>query len=157
MLYAQLWDLRDDCHKNSSNNEAANKYKELLGEVNYFPLHAFFAILSFIVFGMVPPVVYGYSFQETNDKDYTVVAVATASLLCVALLAIFKAYISKCTVFGYFKTIVYYITAAVSASGVSYVAGNLITRLMEEYGLFNTGSGGGVSFPDATTTPLASF
>ncbi|KAL8253072.1 hypothetical protein R6Q59_036765 [Mikania micrantha] len=154
-----LWDLRDDCYKDdSSNNEAANKYKELLGQVDYFPLHVFFAILSFLVFGMVPPVAYGLSFQETNDKDYTIMVVAIASLLCVALLAIFKAYINKCTVFEYFKTMVYHITAAVSVSGVSYVAGNLLTRLMEEYGLFDMSSGGGMSLiPYATTPSLVSI
>ncbi|KAJ0549181.1 putative Ccc1 family protein [Helianthus annuus] len=32
-----LWELRDDCYK--FDNEA--KYKELLGEVNFFPLHVF--------------------------------------------------------------------------------------------------------------------
>ncbi|KAD4584386.1 hypothetical protein E3N88_21987 [Mikania micrantha] len=153
-----LWDLRDDCYKDSSNNEAANKYKELLGQVDYFPLHVFFAILSFLVFGMVPPVAYGFSFHEKNDKDYTIMVVAIASLLCVALLAIFKAYINKCTVLEYFKTVVYHITAAVSVSGVSYVAGNLLTRLMEEYGLFDMSSGGGMSLlPYATTPSLVSI
>lgn len=157
----QLWDLKDDCKKESlteeTNKEATNKYKELLGRVNYFPLHAFFAILSFLVFGMIPPVAYGYSFHKTNDKDYTVVVVAIASLLCVTLLATFKAYINKCTVLEYFKTVVYYITTAVSVSGVSYVAGNLVTRLIEELGLFDTSSSGGVSFFPHATTLSASF
>ncbi|KAL8232934.1 hypothetical protein R6Q57_002712 [Mikania cordata] len=150
-----LWDLSDDCYKDdSSNNEAANKYKELLGQVDYFPLHVFFAILSFLVFGMVPPVAYGLSFHETNDKDYTIMVVAIASLVCVALLAIFKAYINKCRVFEYFKTVVYHITAAVSVSGLSYVAGNMLTRLMEEYGLFDMSSdGGGMSLLPYATTP----
>ncbi|KAJ0770522.1 putative Ccc1 family protein [Helianthus annuus] len=156
-----LWDLRDDCYKENSsqesNNEATTKYKEVLGQVSYFPLHAFFAILSFVVFGMVPPVAYGYSFHETNDKDYTVIVVAIASLVCVSLLAIFKAYINKCTFLEYFKTVVYYITTAVSVSGVSYVAGNLITKLIEEYGFFDMNSGGGMSlFPHATISSLAS-
>ncbi|XP_021971252.1 membrane protein of ER body-like protein [Helianthus annuus] len=42
-----LWELIDDCYKDNSsqesNNEATSKYKELLGEVNYFPLHVFFS------------------------------------------------------------------------------------------------------------------
>ncbi|PWA54049.1 hypothetical protein CTI12_AA439420 [Artemisia annua] len=150
-----LWDLRDDCYKESSNQQ---KYKELLGEISYFPLHAFFAILSFLVFGIVPPVAYGYVFHATNDKDYTLVVVSIASLLCVALLAIFKAYINKCTVFDYFKTVAYYIATAVSVSGVSYVVGNLVARLMEEYGLFDTSSNGGMSLlTQATTSSFASF
>ncbi|XP_076945578.1 uncharacterized protein LOC143616707 [Bidens hawaiensis] len=141
-----LWDLRDDCHKSSTeqtnnNQEARNKYKELLGSVEHFPLHAFFAILSFLVFGVIPPVVYGYSFHETNDTDFTMVIVAGVSLVCVGLLAIFKARIEQCTMFsGYVKTITYYLTTAVATSGVSYAVGNLAKRLIEELGLFETSS-----------------
>ncbi|KAI3682591.1 hypothetical protein L1987_82671 [Smallanthus sonchifolius] len=140
-----LWDLKDDCYKFStqetSNQESRNKYKELLGSVEHFPMHVFFAILSFLVFGIIPPVAYGYSFHETNDKDFTMVIVAVASFVCVGLLAIFKAYIDRCAGFsGYVKTITYYLTIAVTVSGVSYVAGNLATRLIEELGLFDTGS-----------------
>ncbi|CAH1447179.1 unnamed protein product [Lactuca virosa] len=157
-----LWDLRDDCHKETPNQQteggAINKYKELLGRINYFPLHAFFAILSFVIFGMVPPVAYGFTFHKTNDRDFTMSAVAITSLLCVSLLAIFKAFINECGVLEYLKTVVYYITTAVSASGVSYVAGNLVTRLVTELGLFDTSLGGGMPLlPHASTTSLASF
>ncbi|KAK9069373.1 hypothetical protein SSX86_011276 [Deinandra increscens subsp. villosa] len=157
-----IWDLRDDCYKASSSQEtkkaATNKYKELLGQVNYFPLHVCFAILSFIVFGMVPPVAYGYSFHETNDKDFTLMVAAIMSLLCVLLLAILKAYINKCNIFEYFKTVMYYIIISLSVSGVSYVVGNMIARLMEELGWFDTSSGGSTPCLPRTTTPyLESF
>ncbi|KAI3829841.1 hypothetical protein L1987_03969 [Smallanthus sonchifolius] len=140
-----LWDLKDDCYKYStqetSNQEARSKYKELLGSVDHFPMHVFFTILSFLVFGIIPPVAYGYSFHETNDKDFTMVIVAVTSFVCVGLLAIFKAYIDRCAEFsGYVKTITYYLTTSVTVSGVSYAAGNLATKLMEELGLFETGS-----------------
>ncbi|XP_076921768.1 membrane protein of ER body-like protein [Bidens hawaiensis] len=141
-----LWDLRDDCYKSSTeqtsdNQEARNKYKDLLGSVEHFPLHAFFAILSFLVFGVIPPVVYGYSFHETNDTDFTMVIVAGVSFVCVGLLAIFKARIERCTTFsGYVKTITYYLSTAVATSGVSYAVGNLAKRLIEELGLFETSS-----------------
>ncbi|KAI7726150.1 hypothetical protein M8C21_008634 [Ambrosia artemisiifolia] len=152
-----LWDLRDDCYKDSSSQErkkvATYKYKELLGQVNYFPLHAFFAILSFLVFGMVPPIAYRYSYHETKDKDYTLVVVAITSLLCVSLLAIIKAYINKCTVIEYFKTVIYYIIIAVSSSGVSYVIGNLVARLLDEPGWFATSSGGGKPCLPRVTSP----
>ncbi|KAF5797436.1 putative Ccc1 family protein [Helianthus annuus] len=106
---------------------------------------------------MVPPVAHGYSFHETNDKDFTVVIVAIASLVCVSLLAIFKAYINKCTFFEYIKTVVYYITTAVLVSSVFYVAGNLLTRFIEEHGFFDLSSSGGVSLlPHAIIPSLAS-
>ncbi|KAF5822138.1 putative Ccc1 family protein [Helianthus annuus] len=141
-----LWDLKDDCYKfstqqTSNDQEAVTKYKELLGSVEHFPLHAFFAILSFLVFGIIPPVAYGYAFHETNDRDFTMVVVAVASFVCVGLLAIFKAYIDRCTEFsGYVKTITYYLTTAVAVSGVSYAVGDLVERLIEELGLFETSS-----------------
>lgn len=152
-----LWDLRDDCYKFSS-QVTRNKYKELLGQVEHFPLHVFFAILSFFVFGIIPPVAYGYSIHETNDKDFTIVAVVAASLVCVGLLAIFKAYVDRCTGFlGYIKTIAYYLTTTIAVSGVSYVVGNLVTRLIEELGLFETTSGVAMSLLPQTNPSLAYY
>ncbi|KAD3641026.1 hypothetical protein E3N88_30249 [Mikania micrantha] len=156
----KLWDLSDNCYKYSSRqhtNEAKN-YIELLGQANYFSLHVLFAILSFLVFGMVPTVANRYSFHETNDKDFKLVMAATTSLLCVLLLAILKAYINKCTSLEYFKMVVYYIIIAVSVLGVSYVVGNLAARLMEEHGWFNTSSGGDMTcLPRAIIPNLESF
>ncbi|PWA75529.1 hypothetical protein CTI12_AA241220 [Artemisia annua] len=141
-----IWDLKDDCYKFSSQQadgqESSTKYKELLGRVEHFPLHVFLAILSFLVFGVVPPVAYGYAFHETSDKDFTIVVVAVVSFVCVGLLGILKAYIDRCTGFGgYVKTITYYLTTAVAVSGVSYAAGDLAMRLIEKLGLFETGTG----------------
>ncbi|KAD3338421.1 hypothetical protein R6Q59_026885 [Mikania micrantha] len=158
LISHNLWDLKDDCYKYStqetSNQESRNKYKELLGSVEHFPLHAFFAILSFLVFGLIPPVTYGYTFHETNDNDFTMVIVAVASFVCVGLLAIFKAYIDKCTGFsGYVKTIMYYLTTVVAVSGVSYAAGNLVKRLIEELGLFESSSNVAIAvLPEAMPT-----
>lgn len=148
----QLWDLKDDCYKFSTqqtnDQQPRTKYKELLGLVEHFPMHVFFAILSFLVFGIIPPMAYGYSFQKTNDKDFTMLVVAIASLVCVGLLAIFKGYIDRCNGFvGYLKTIMYYLTTAVTVSGVSYVAGNLVMRFIEEVGWFETSSGVAMTNP----------
>ncbi|KAJ0742323.1 putative Ccc1 family protein [Helianthus annuus] len=107
---------------------------------------------------MVPPIAYRYSYHETKDKEYTLAVVALASLLCVLLLAILKAYINKCTVFKYFKTAVYYVIIAVLVSGVSYVVGNLVARLLEEPGWFATSSSGGMPcVPRVTSSYLESF
>ncbi|KAL8200697.1 hypothetical protein R6Q57_012036 [Mikania cordata] len=157
-----LWDLRDNCYKYSSRqhtNEAATKnYIELLGQAHYFSLHVLFAILSFLVFGMVPTVANGYSFHETDDKDFTLVMAATTSLLCVLLLAILKAYINKCTSLEYFKMVVYCIIIVVSVSGLSYVVGYLAARLTEELGWFNTSSRGDMTcLPRAIIPNLESF
>ncbi|KAJ9565170.1 hypothetical protein OSB04_001136 [Centaurea solstitialis] len=157
-----LWDLRADCYGNSSKEtkqEATTKYKALLGRLNYFPLHAVFAILSFVVFGMLPPVAYGFSYHKTSDKDYTIIVVSIVCLLCVSLLALFKACITKCKgFFEYVKTVVYYVTIAVSVSGASYVVGILVSRLIEELGLFDMSSGVAETLlPHAIVPSLASF
>ena len=39
----------------------------------------------------------------------------------------------------YFKTLIYYLTIAVSLSGISYVAGVLITRLLKHFGTIDLG------------------
>ncbi|KAD4584385.1 hypothetical protein E3N88_21986 [Mikania micrantha] len=155
-----LWDLRDDCYpeylSQETNEQASNKYKRLLGQINYFPLHAFFAILSFVAFGMIPPIAYVLSFHETNDKNSTLLTVAIVSLLCILLLAMFKACINcYCSAFQFIKTAVYYATMVVIISSVSYVAGNLVTRLMVEFGLFETSSYGVMSH--VTTSSLATY
>ncbi|KAJ9564923.1 hypothetical protein OSB04_000889 [Centaurea solstitialis] len=151
-----LWDLRDDCYKGKQ--EATNKYKELLGRLNYFPLHAVFAILSFVIFGMVPPVTYGFSYRETGDEDHTIVVVAIVSLFCVSLLAILKAYVTRCKrFFLYVKTVVYNVAIAVLVSGASYVAGILVSRLIKELGLFDLSSGVATTLlPRATAMSLSS-
>ncbi|KAD4584384.1 hypothetical protein E3N88_21985 [Mikania micrantha] len=156
-----LWDLRDDCYaeylSQETNEQASNKYKKLLGQINHFPLHVFFAILSFVAFGMIPPIAYVLSFHETNDKNSTLLMVAIVSLLCILMLAIFKACIN-CSAFQFIKTAVYYATIVVIISSVSYVAGNLFTRLMMEFGLFETSSYGVMSLlSHVTTSSLAIY
>jgi hypothetical protein len=96
------------------------------------------ALLSYIVFGLLPPVLYGLSFRESNDRENKMMAVAGASLACIALLALGKAHV-KSRPRTYFKTLMYYLTIAMSSSGLSYVAGMLITRLLASYGIIDEG------------------
>ncbi|PWA97598.1 hypothetical protein CTI12_AA027530 [Artemisia annua] len=96
----QIWDLKDDCYKFSSQQADGQESP----------------MLSFLVFGVIPPVAYGYAFYETSDKDFTMVVVAVVSFVCVGL--------------------------EVAISGVSYAAGNLAMRLIEKLGLFETDTWG---------------
>ncbi|KAI7984093.1 Membrane protein of ER body 1 [Camellia lanceoleosa] len=123
-------------------------YKELLGQRKNFLLHATVAVLAFLIFGLIPPVAYGFSFRQTDDKDLKLVVVAAASLLCIAILAIGKAYIQKKPNFyTYIKTVLYYISMAVMASGISYAAGELIKRLVEELAWFDSSVAVTLSLP----------
>ncbi|KAI7984097.1 Membrane protein of ER body 1 [Camellia lanceoleosa] len=125
-----------------------SRYKELLGQTDNFLLHATVAVLAFLIFGLIPPVTYGFSFRQTDDKDLKLVVVAAASLLCIAILAIGKAYIQKKPNFyAYIKTVLYYISMAVMASGISYAAGELIKRLVENLGWFDSSVAVTLSLP----------
>ncbi|KAL0436176.1 UNVERIFIED_CONTAM: Membrane protein of ER body-like protein [Sesamum radiatum] len=132
-----LMDLKN-YNSGGDSNQSTDKYQELLGTRGHFLFHATFAILSFILFGLVPPVVYGFAFRESDNKDYKILAVAAASFTCVFILAIAKAYVKRAEKFTDFvKTILYYITMAISVSGVAYAAGDLCKMLMDRFGWFN--------------------
>ncbi|CAL5424929.1 unnamed protein product [Camellia sinensis] len=125
-----------------------SRYKELLGQTDNFLLHTTVAVLAFLIFGLIPPVTYGFSFRQTDDKDLKLVLVAAASLPCIAILAIGKAYIQKKPNFyAYIKTVLYYIGMAVMASGISYAAGELIKRLVEKLGWFDSSVAVTLSLP----------
>ncbi|XP_038899240.1 membrane protein of ER body 2-like [Benincasa hispida] len=112
-------------------------YEETLGDRHHYLLHFTTAILSFLVFGLLPPLVYGFSFRDTDDGDLKLAAVAVSSLLCIALLAIAKAYVQKANNWQeYAKTLVYYITLGFGASGLSYLAGKEFNMLLEQLGWF---------------------
>uniref|UniRef100_A0A453QDZ9 Uncharacterized protein n=4 Tax=Aegilops tauschii subsp. strangulata TaxID=200361 RepID=A0A453QDZ9_AEGTS len=122
------------------------------------------ALLSYIVFGLLPPILYGLSFRESNDRENKMMAVAGASLVCIALLALGKAHV-KAAPRTYFKTLMYYLTVAVSSSGLSCVIGVLITRLLVHFEIIEQGGSAappspGLSFPHsvgAQTSAWASF
>ena len=106
------------------------------------------AILSFLIFGLVPPVVYGFSFRKSDDKDLKLAAVAGASLVCIILLALGKGHVRK-PQRTYFRTVSYYVFLGISASGISYIVGELIKKLLEKLGLFESSSAVSVPFLEA--------
>ncbi|KAK7389365.1 hypothetical protein VNO78_24326 [Psophocarpus tetragonolobus] len=141
VLGHHLRDLKSSKTREQGSEETStqdDKYYELLGDRNNFYLHAFFAILSFTIFGLVPPIAYGFSFRESNDKDLKLAAVAIASLICITLLAIAKAHIQKPnnTYKTYFKTVAFYVTSGVLASLLTYEAGAMVNKLVKQLGWF---------------------
>lgn len=129
-------DLRNDVSGGNS-NQRTDRYQELLGRRGHFLLHATFAIFSYLLFGLIPPITYGFTFRESDNKDYKILAVAAASFACVFILAIAKAYVRRTGKFSdYIKTILSYVTMAICVSGVAYATGDLIKMLMEKLGWF---------------------
>ncbi|KAL1822346.1 hypothetical protein ACET3Z_009124 [Daucus carota] len=131
--------------------EPIDQYHELLGQRRNFLFHAVFAILSYLIFGLLPPVVYGFSFQKSDDRDLKLVAVAVVALLGIIILAAGKAYVQRAPR-SYVKTVLYYVVTALMASGVSYAAGNLINMFLKKFGAFQPNLV--VTLPE-TTEPAA--
>lgn len=102
-------------------------------------LHAVVAIISYLIFGLVAPVVYGFSFRESDDKQLKLVVAAATSLLCILILAVAKAYVQRPPK-PYLKTIMTFMILGLMVSGVSYAAGILAERLLEKLGLFEASS-----------------
>lgn len=133
----QLRELKNE--QASEGTEQVDRYQEVLGKRQHFPLHATVAILSFIIFGCVAPITYAFSFRESDDRDYKLAAVAGASLFCILLLALGKAHVRKPPK-NYLKTVLYYVITGFMASGVSFLVGELIDKLLTKLGWFDSTS-----------------
>ncbi|KAJ4899381.1 Membrane protein of ER body-like protein [Raphanus sativus] len=128
--------IRETTAESQTNGQKESRYKRLLGRRENFMLHATVAILSFIITGLLPPVVYYFSFRETHNKDYKVASVFGASLICITLLALAKAHVRNPRS-SYLKSVLYYATTSVAVSGITYVVGNVVNQLIEKYGWFD--------------------
>lgn len=131
----------------NENDERVGHYWLHLGRRSKYRLHVVIAVLSYILFGLLPPVTYGLSFRKSDNRENKMMVVAAASLACVALLAIGKAHVNRPRT--YLTTLLYYLSVGVSGSGLSYVAGVLITRLLAHFGLVDQGG----SVPSAVPAP----
>lgn len=132
----------------SETSEQVDRYQEVLGQKKNFILHATFAVLSFLVFGLVPPLVYGFSFYESDNRYLKIAVVAAASLVCIIVLAIAKAYTQKPPKwYTYVTTVMYYAALGVGASGISYLAGYLIGKLIDKLGWFESTAAITLSLP----------
>lgn len=131
VLFHNVKDLRYEASEES-------RYLKLLGRRENFSVHIIFVLLSYVVFGLVPPAVFGFTFRATDDQDLKLVAVAGSSLLCIFLLSIAKVITRRHhTCAAYSKTVLYYVTGAATASGIAYAAGHLLERYMNNLGWFD--------------------
>ncbi|KAF8114535.1 hypothetical protein N665_0036s0064 [Sinapis alba] len=139
LIIHNLQELREEepiittTEDNQTNGQEEGRYKRLLGRRENFTLHVTVAIISFIIMGLLPPIVYYFSFSKTHNKDYKVASVFGASLLCIVLLALAKAHV-RSPRGSHLKSVLKYAMIAVSVSGISYVVGNFLDQLLEKYG-----------------------
>ncbi|XP_028766983.1 membrane protein of ER body-like protein [Neltuma alba] len=156
ILVHHMWDLKSE---QQGTNELVDRYYLSLGKRENFYLHVFIATLSFIIFGIVPPLVYGLTFYEINNKDLTLVAVAGASVICITLLSIAKTYIQRPNSYlTYLKTVIYYLSTGALSSVLSYLAGVLIRKLLEKLGFGSESSlGFTLTLPEMSITEKPRF
>ncbi|KAG6666694.1 hypothetical protein CIPAW_01G050200 [Carya illinoinensis] len=136
-----LLELKNDQSRVTSDEtddeQEVGRYQEVLGQRRNFILHASVAVLSFLVFGLVPPVVYGFSFYNSDERSLKMAAVAAASLACITVLANAKAYVQKPpNWYIYATTVLHYVVLGVGAAGISYLAGYLLNKLIQKLGWF---------------------
>ncbi|KAL7003709.1 hypothetical protein U1Q18_004857 [Sarracenia purpurea var. burkii] len=156
-----LWELKND-HSGGASNQVTgdvieqattqlDRYQELLGRRVNFLLHAIVAIISYLIFGLLPPIVYGFSFRESDNRDFKLIAVAASSLLSIIILASGKAYIQRPPK-AYIKTVLHYVIIGFMASGFSYAVGDLIKKLLEKLGWFSSSLV--LTLPPLETSPV---
>nr|XP_016481677.1 PREDICTED: uncharacterized protein LOC107802658 isoform X1 [Nicotiana tabacum] len=154
IIFHNIWELKRDRYEQASNQimeRHVDRYRQLLGRRENFTMHAVVAVLSYIIFGLVPPIVFGFSFRKSDDREFKLVAVAAASLVCILMLATGKAYVQRAPK-SYFKTIATYIILGFTVSGVSYAAGILFKRLLEKLGFFEPSSTVNLLLPEIPGT-----
>ncbi|KAF5451496.1 hypothetical protein F2P56_026602 [Juglans regia] len=153
-----LRDLKNEQSRVTLNEaeERVDRYLQLLGQKKNFIIHASVAVISFLVFGLVPPVVYGFSFYKSDNSYLKLAVVAAASLICITILAIAKAYIKRPTRwYMYLRTVTYYVSLGVGASGISYLAGYLFKLLADKLGWFESSAAVTLSLPGMSSVPSA--
>ncbi|CAA0404537.1 unnamed protein product [Arabidopsis thaliana] len=125
--------------RNSSDQEK-DRYEELLGRRTKSRIHILVAVMSYIFFGLIPPLVYAFSFYETGIKNYKLISVFLGSLVCVILLGSIKVYVRKPTnscgsTKAYLKSAAYYTSIVVASCGISYVVGDIMGEYIEKLSL----------------------
>ncbi|XP_011003329.1 PREDICTED: membrane protein of ER body-like protein isoform X2 [Populus euphratica] len=136
ILGHNLVDLKND--RSNQVNEQEDRYQETLGRRDNFSLHATLSILSFLIFGLLPPVMYGFLFRKSDDGDLKLAAVGGASLFCIILLAVGKAHIQRKQPKPYISTALYFFSIGLMASGASFIAGDLISKLLQKISGFES-------------------
>ncbi|KAK7317050.1 hypothetical protein RJT34_00962 [Clitoria ternatea] len=129
-----LIELRKDNSGGDSQqmNMQEDRYQEQLGSRANFVLHAFLVVLSFIIFGSVPLVVYGLLIQKNYSDEVKIAVVAATCVVCIIVLAFGKVYTRRPPK-SYAKTVLQYVAMALATSGISYIAGDLVKDLLDKF------------------------
>ncbi|CAG7898600.1 unnamed protein product [Brassica rapa] len=133
-LYGLVMSERFFPHANIDNatdmKDKIDPYEQLLGNRDNVVLHCIVVVVSFIFFGVIPPLFYGFSFKTTDNRYYEASVFVAASLLCVITLSFGKAHAFKK---DKLKTVAVYTGTAIGASAFSCIASQHVRGLLEKY------------------------
>ncbi|KAH9321930.1 hypothetical protein KI387_016569, partial [Taxus chinensis] len=94
-----------------------DEFLETVGHRFWF--NGFVAILSYLIFGSLAPITYGFSFRKSDDRVYKFLATSLLSLLSIVLLALGKARVTKKS---YIRIVILYIVTGFWASIIGFFA-----------------------------------
>ncbi|XP_021725751.1 membrane protein of ER body-like protein [Chenopodium quinoa] len=123
-------------------------YEQQLGRPGHFLLHATTAIMSYLVFGLMTPIIYGFSFYKSDNKYLKLAALAGVSFVCITLLSTGKAFVQRPPK-AYMKTVLSYIGLGIMVAGPGYIAGDLANMLLKKFEVFDSSSSGSMSVIEA--------
>lgn len=90
------------------------------------------AIVSYLIFGSLAPITYAFSFRKSDDRLHKFIATSAVSLVCIILLALGKARVSRKP---YIRTVTVYIVTGFCSAVAGFFAGEYIKKLLEKWGI----------------------
>ncbi|XP_038897303.1 uncharacterized protein LOC120085412 isoform X4 [Benincasa hispida] len=122
----------------AEDQENSERYENVFGDRKNYRLHFGVALLSFVLFGLMPPLVYCFTFCKPEDKILKVPTVTIVVVLCIALLGVAKAYIERKTNCVEFVNIIgNCVVDALGTSVLTTIGGELIENYIDKAGWFD--------------------
>ncbi|KAG0555238.1 hypothetical protein KC19_12G154700 [Ceratodon purpureus] len=118
-----------DLHK-----ESPARFQQSVGP--RFWINGFLAMISFLFFGALPVLAFGFSFRELNDHDYKMVATVVVSTIAIIFLGCGKV-AAKMTDLSYRRTLTTLISTGIVAAVAGFYTGEYISKLLEKYGILD--------------------
>lgn len=104
-----------------------DQFIETVGQRFWF--NGFVAIVSYLIFGSLPPITYAFSFRKSDDRLHKFIATSAVSLVCIILLALGKARVRRQS---YVRTVIVYIVTGFCSAVAGFFAGEYIKKLLEK-------------------------
>ncbi|KAG6543055.1 hypothetical protein Mapa_015551 [Marchantia paleacea] len=105
------------------------QFKELVGPS--FGFNGFLAGFSYLFFGLLSPITYGFTFRHETNRDFKMGATCLVALVCIILLGWGKARVTSQSAFKLISTL---ITTGFVGAIACYQAGDYVSLILEKIG-----------------------